>query len=164
MLKRLMSRSLPRPAAAARASPQFTVQPMEFVAEHDEVEEEHEAEPVEQHPYADDVAEDIAGETMDKPFPRRPVNRGAVEFKPKGMYLGRRRDSDEPVDIKATVLASTPPCSAHRVRKTVMAKALIEEAAPEAFLPIVAHKPGPPRLGATHPPSKPRAVRRGCAS
>ena len=52
------------------------------------------------------------------------------KFKPKGMYLGRRRDTDEPVDIKPTVLARhAAMLGSTGSGKTVMAKALIEEAA-----------------------------------
>jgi len=52
------------------------------------------------------------------------------KFKPKGMFLGRRRDNDEPVDIKSTVLARhAAMLGSTGSGKTVMAKALIEEAA-----------------------------------
>ncbi len=52
------------------------------------------------------------------------------KFKPKGMYLGNRRDNGEPVDISSTVLARhAAMLGSTGSGKTVMAKALIEEAA-----------------------------------
>ena len=81
----------PQPAVAdtpqPEASPQVTDQSMEVATEHDEVEEEAEAEPVEQHPSADDEAQDIAGETMDEPVAPAPSeSRRGRKFKPKGMF------------------------------------------------------------------------------
>ena len=52
------------------------------------------------------------------------------KFKPKGLFLGERRDSSEPIDIPATVLARhAAMLGSTGSGKTVMAKALIEEAA-----------------------------------
>ena len=52
------------------------------------------------------------------------------KFKPKGMFLGERRDSGDPIDIPAQVLARHAAMLASTGSgKTVMAKALIEEAA-----------------------------------
>ena len=51
------------------------------------------------------------------------------KFKPKGMYLGNRRDTGEPVEISSTVLARhAAMLGSTGSGKTVMAKALIEEA------------------------------------
>ena len=51
-------------------------------------------------------------------------------YKPKGMYLGNRRDTGEPIDIKSMVLARhAAMLGSTGSGKTVMAKALIEEAA-----------------------------------
>ena len=109
----------------------FTDQPMEVAAQHDGVEQEHEPEPVEDLPFADDVADDIAVEAIEAPAAPAPSEkRRGRKFKPKGMFLGRRRDNDEPVDIKSTVLARhAAMLGSTGSGKTVMAKALIEEAA-----------------------------------
>jgi|TARA_B110000459_G_scaffold203232_1_gene258883 hypothetical protein len=51
-------------------------------------------------------------------------------YKPKGMYLGTRRDTGEPIDIQSMVLARhAAMLGSTGSGKTVMAKALIEEAA-----------------------------------
>ena len=51
------------------------------------------------------------------------------KFKPKGMFLGTRRDNGEPIDISSTVLARhAAMLGSTGSGKTVMAKALIEEA------------------------------------
>ena len=84
----------------------FTDQPMEVAAQHDGVEQKHEPEPVEELPFTDNVADDIAVEAIEAPAAPAPSEtRRGRNFKPKGMFLGRRRDNDEPVDIKSTVLA-----------------------------------------------------------
>lgn len=52
------------------------------------------------------------------------------KFKPKGMFLGERRDSGTPIDIPPQVLARhAAMLGSTGSGKTVMAKALIEEAA-----------------------------------
>ena len=52
------------------------------------------------------------------------------KFKPKGLFLGSRRDTGEPIDIKSMVLARhAAMLGSTGSGKTVMAKALIEEAA-----------------------------------
>ena len=109
----------------------FTDQPMEVAARHDGVEQEHEPEPVEELPFTDNVADDIAVEAIEAPAAPAPSEtRRGRKFKPKGMFLGRRRDNDEPVDIKSTVLARhAAMLGSTGSGKTVMAKALIEEAA-----------------------------------
>ena len=109
----------------------FTDQPMEVAAQHDGVEQEHEPEPVEELPFTDNVADDIAVEAIEAPAAPAPSEtRRGRKFKPKGMFLGRRRDNDEPVDIKSTVLARhAAMLGSTGSGKTVMAKALIEEAA-----------------------------------
>ena len=51
------------------------------------------------------------------------------KYKPKGMFLGTRRDTGEPIDISSTVLARhAAMLGSTGSGKTVMAKALIEEA------------------------------------
>ena len=51
-------------------------------------------------------------------------------FKPKGMFLGHRRDNQQPIDIPPQVLARhAAMLGSTGSGKTVMAKALIEEAA-----------------------------------
>ena len=125
----------PQPPAAdmpqPEALPPFTDEPTEVAAEHGDVEREDEPEPVEELPSADDVAEDSAVEAPDEAAASAPSEtRRGRKFKPKGMFLGRRRDNDEPVDIKSTVLARhAAMLGSTGSGKTVMAKALIEEAA-----------------------------------
>ena len=52
------------------------------------------------------------------------------KFKPKGLFLGERRDSGAPIDIPSQVLARhAAMLGSTGSGKTVMAKALIEEAA-----------------------------------
>ena len=52
------------------------------------------------------------------------------KFKPKGMFLGHRRDNQQPIDIPPQVLARhAAMLGSTGSGKTVMAKALIEEAA-----------------------------------
>ena len=63
---------------------------------------------------------------------KEPVSTGKPKkkFKPKGMFLGTRRDTGEPIDIKPMVLARhAAMLGSTGSGKTVMAKALIEEAA-----------------------------------
>ena len=112
---------------------------MEVAAQHDGVEQEHEPEPVEDLPFADDVADDIAVEAIEAPAAPAPSEtRRGRKFKPKGMFLGRRRDNDEPVDIKSTVLARhAAMLGSTGSGKTVMAKALIEERRLQAFPLII---------------------------
>ncbi|MEC7098368.1 MAG: DUF87 domain-containing protein, partial [Candidatus Thermoplasmatota archaeon] len=109
----------------------FTDQPMEVAAQHNGVEQEDEPEPVEELPFTDNVADDIAVEAIEAPAAPAPSEtRRGRKFKPKGMFLGRRRDNDEPVDINSTVLARhAAMLGSTGSGKTVMAKALIEEAA-----------------------------------
>ena len=53
----------------------------------------------------------------------------SVKYKPTGMYLGHRRDNDLPVDIDSNVLARhAAMLGSTGSGKTVMAKAVIEEA------------------------------------
>ena len=53
-----------------------------------------------------------------------------ANFKPKGMFLGSRRDNAKPIDIPPQVLARhAAMLGSTGSGKTVMAKALIEEAA-----------------------------------
>ena len=52
-----------------------------------------------------------------------------VKYKPKGMYLGHRRDNDEAIDIDSNVLARhAAMLGSTGSGKTVMAKTVIEEA------------------------------------
>ena len=80
--------------------------------------------------YADLVDEIL---TVDTSLPAertaQPVAR-KKKFKPKGLFLGSRRDTGEPIDIKSMVLARhAAMLGSTGSGKTVMAKALIEEAA-----------------------------------
>ena len=62
--------------------------------------------------------------------PSQPVKSKKKKFKPKGLYLGTRRDTGEPIDIQPMVLARhAAMLGSTGSGKTVMAKALIEEAA-----------------------------------
>ena len=77
---------------------------------------------------------DMVGEILssDQPLPEQPVSppKSKKKFKPKGMYLGNRRDTGEPIDIQPMVLARhAAMLGSTGSGKTVMAKALIEEAA-----------------------------------
>ena len=59
-----------------------------------------------------------------------PVAKPKKKFKPKGLFLGSRRDTGEPIDIQPMVLARhAAMLGSTGSGKTVMAKALIEEAA-----------------------------------
>ena len=62
--------------------------------------------------------------------PSQTVRSKKKKFKPKGLYLGTRRDTGEPIDIQPMVLARhAAMLGSTGSGKTVMAKALIEEAA-----------------------------------
>ena len=57
-------------------------------------------------------------------------SRSAKKFKPRGMFLGHRRDDGRPIDIQPQILARhAAMLGSTGSGKTVMAKALIEEAA-----------------------------------
>ena len=59
-----------------------------------------------------------------------PATTPARQYKPKGLFLGTRRDTGEPIDIVPQVLARHGAMlGSTGSGKTVMAKALIEEAA-----------------------------------
>ncbi|MFL2985333.1 MAG: helicase HerA-like domain-containing protein [Candidatus Poseidoniaceae archaeon] len=59
-----------------------------------------------------------------------PVKPSKSSYKPKGLFLGERRDNGKPVDIAPQVLARhAAMLGSTGSGKTVMAKALIEEAA-----------------------------------
>ena len=63
-------------------------------------------------------------QTPETPAPKK------KKFKPKGLFLGSRRDTGEPIDIKSMVLARhAAMLGSTGSGKTVMAKAIIEEAA-----------------------------------
>jgi type IV secretory pathway VirB4 component len=60
----------------------------------------------------------------------KPVKPSKNSYKPKGLFLGERRDNGKPVDIAPQVLARhAAMLGSTGSGKTVMAKALIEEAA-----------------------------------
>ena len=68
-----------------------------------------------------------AAPTQDSPLPVAPAKNS---YKPKGLFLGERRDNGKPVDIAPQVLARhAAMLGSTGSGKTVMAKALIEEAA-----------------------------------
>ena len=59
-----------------------------------------------------------------------PASPSSHQYKPKGLFLGTRRDTGEPIDIAPQVLARHGAMlGSTGSGKTVMAKALIEEAA-----------------------------------
>jgi DNA helicase HerA-like ATPase len=77
---------------------------------------------------------DLVGDILspEETVREEPVSTGKPKkkFKPKGMFLGTRRDTGEPIDIKPMVLARhAAMLGSTGSGKTVMAKALIEEAA-----------------------------------
>ena len=75
------------------------------------------------------LVEDLFAETTPStPAPSTPAP--AKRYKPRGMYLGTRRDNGSPIDIPPQVLARHGAMlGSTGSGKTVMAKALIEEAA-----------------------------------
>ncbi|MDB9834812.1 ATP-binding protein [Candidatus Poseidoniaceae archaeon] len=86
--------------------------------------------PVADEPSLADLVDDILT-PGDRPSPAvvdAPLKQ--KRYKPKGMFLGTRRDTGEPIDIKSMVLARhAAMLGSTGSGKTVMAKALIEEAA-----------------------------------
>ena len=80
--------------------------------------------------YADLVDEILSpGPLQPEQAPETPAPK-KKKFKPKGLFLGSRRDTGEPIDIKSMVLARhAAMLGSTGSGKTVMAKALIEEAA-----------------------------------
>ncbi len=76
-----------------------------------------------------DEATTEAWTPMSEPTPE-PAPAPRKKHKPKGLFLGTRRDDGRPVDIDASVLARhAAMLGSTGSGKTVMAKALIEEAA-----------------------------------
>ena len=104
---------LPSPSEVADAPEDVHDEPTEDVG-HDEPEQR-----------SDDGIMDADVEQTPEPAPAP-----RKKHKPKGLFLGTRRDDGRPVDIDATVLARhAAMLGSTGSGKTVMAKALIEEAA-----------------------------------
>ena len=79
---------------------------------------------------ADMVGDILSPDPPVEEQPPQPVKSKKKKFKPKGLYLGTRRDTGEPIDIQPMVLARhAAMLGSTGSGKTVMAKALIEEAA-----------------------------------
>lgn len=71
----------------------------------------------------------LVGDILNPPDEVSPPAPRKKKFKPKGLFLGTRRDTGEPIDIKPQVLARhAAMLGSTGSGKTVMAKALIEEA------------------------------------
>jgi hypothetical protein len=77
-------------------------------------------------PVSDSDLASLVGDILNPETPTKSKRK----FKPKGMFLGHRRDNNEPIDIPSQVLARhAAMLGSTGSGKTVMAKALIEEAA-----------------------------------
>lgn len=77
---------------------------------------------------ADAITSSNGADKVTQPIEEKPQPKKR-KFKPKGMFLGTRRDTGEPIDISSTVLARhAAMLGSTGSGKTVMAKALIEEA------------------------------------
>jgi hypothetical protein len=73
---------------------------------------------------------DLVGDLLNSTEEVKPAPLRKKKFKPKGLFLGARRDNGEPIDIKPQILARhAAMLGSTGSGKTVMAKALIEEAA-----------------------------------
>ena len=80
----------------------------------------------EDEPDSDSDLASLVGDILNPETPAKPKKK----FKPKGMFLGHRRDTGDPIDIPSQVLARhAAMLGSTGSGKTVMAKALIEEAA-----------------------------------
>ena len=72
----------------------------------------------------------IVGDIFSSDSAMTKSSKSNADFKPKGMFLGSRRDNEKPIDIPPQVLARhAAMLGSTGSGKTVMAKALIEEAA-----------------------------------
>ena len=91
---------------------------------------DEDSEPEEERSLADMIGDILSPDEIENVEVSEPIQQRKKRFKPRGLYLGNRRDTGEPIDIKPMVLArhAAMLCSTGS-GKTVMAKALIEEAA-----------------------------------
>ena len=88
------------------------------------------SEPEEERSLADMIGDILSPDVVENAEVIEPIQQRKKRFKPRGMYLGNRRDTGEPIDIKPMVLARhAAMLGSTGSGKTVMAKALIEEAA-----------------------------------
>lgn len=88
------------------------------------------SEPDEERSLADMIGDILSPDVVENAEVIEPIQQRKKRFKPRGMYLGNRRDTGEPIDIKPMVLARhAAMLGSTGSGKTVMAKALIEEAA-----------------------------------
>ncbi|RJU80008.1 MAG: ATP-binding protein [Candidatus Poseidoniales archaeon] len=88
------------------------------------------SEPDEERSLADMIGDILSPDGVENAEVIEPIQQRKKRFKPRGMYLGNRRDTGEPIDIKPMVLARhAAMLGSTGSGKTVMAKALIEEAA-----------------------------------
>lgn len=91
---------------------------------------DEDSEPVEERSLADMIGDILSPDEIENVEVSEPIQQHKKRFKPRGMYLGNRRDTGEPIDIKPMVLARhAAMLGSTGSGKTVMAKALIEEAA-----------------------------------
>jgi len=91
---------------------------------------DEDSEPEEERSLADMIGDILSPDEIENVEASEPIQQRKKRFKPRGLYLGNRRDTGEPIDIKPMVLARhAAMLGSTGSGKTVMAKALIEEAA-----------------------------------
>ena len=91
---------------------------------------DEDSEPEEERSLADMIGDILSPDEIESVEVPEPIQQRKKRFKPRGLYLGNRRDTGEPIDIKPMVLARhAAMLGSTGSGKTVMAKALIEEAA-----------------------------------
>jgi hypothetical protein len=91
---------------------------------------DEDSEPEEERSLADIIGDILSPDEIENVEVSEPIQQRKKRFKPRGLYLGNRRDTGEPIDIKPMVLARhAAMLGSTGSGKTVMAKALIEEAA-----------------------------------
>ncbi|MBT6254534.1 MAG: ATP-binding protein [Euryarchaeota archaeon] len=91
---------------------------------------DEDSEPDEERSLADMIGDILSPDEIENVEVSEPIQQRKKRFKPRGLYLGNRRDTGEPIDIKPMVLARhAAMLGSTGSGKTVMAKALIEEAA-----------------------------------
>jgi hypothetical protein len=91
---------------------------------------DEDSEPEEERSLADMIGDILSPDEIENVEVSEPIKQRKKRFKPRGLYLGNRRDTGEPIDIKPMVLARhAAMLGSTGSGKTVMAKALIEEAA-----------------------------------
>ena len=99
-----------------------------MVSENNGFDEDYE--PEEERSLADMIGDILSPDEIENVEASEPIQQRKKRFKPRGLYLGNRRDTGEPIDIKPMVLARhAAMLGSTGSGKTVMAKALIEEAA-----------------------------------